>query len=275
MAQELQKVIRGNQERVYMKFYNSAEVLTNPTSATISVYDNTGTVVVDADSVTLSGVTPTELSTGVWYWTFKPALTQALGYVSFWWEGTIDSERLTMDQPQIVEIIAEPTAGITTAGFSTPAEVRLILRSVTGELDYDDELVNQYIQIADAEVKEDLFHGYEISDLSSAVPRVKQMSQWKTAELLLSVLFATNLTPAVSAWSEYYRQNYERIRDAALGVGVNFKPLLDASGVELSRKDTNQFKSTTSEWHETFTMQDAPDQLIDPDRLDAEDDERD
>ena len=272
MADEVQKIIRGTIERIYMSFYDENDALIDPTSATLSIYDNTGTPVVDMASATLTDKTPTKESTGLWYFEFKPPVTLALGVVTAWWRGKIDGKEAY--EKQVIEIISEPTAGISTAGYCSPSEVRFILKAASPELDYNDENIHEFIKLADSEIDEDLYKMYYPTEFNSTVPRINQMSRWKTAEIILRTVFAANMTPNISDWAENYKTKYEEIRDGALGVGVGYKPLLDSSGTPLSRKGDNQFKTTTTDYHTTFDMEDAEDQLVDPDRLDDEETER-
>lgn len=103
----MKRVQRGSTERLYFEFRDADDALTDPVSPTVTIEDSTETALIDSDNVTLSGVTLTKESLGVYYWVFKPKLTQALGIVYCWPKGTINGVIQEQDVPIEVEIVAK------------------------------------------------------------------------------------------------------------------------------------------------------------------------
>lgn len=102
----MQKVLQGEDERLYVEFRDNNGDLVNVTFPTVTVYEPDGTVLTDRDSVSLSAVAGSNESTGVYFFLLKVPAAQTVGRgYHARWEAQITGIVTTQDQPQQFEVI--------------------------------------------------------------------------------------------------------------------------------------------------------------------------
>lgn len=105
----MQQIQRGSTERIYFEFRDNNEALIDPINPIVTIEDSSETSVVDRDSITLTDVTLSKESTGIYYWVFKPKADATVGIYSCWPSGQINGILKELDVPIQIEIIGQET----------------------------------------------------------------------------------------------------------------------------------------------------------------------
>jgi len=118
---DLKQQIIGKPERHYCEFKDANNQLIDPTGPKAYVYNPRGVLV--------SSATPTQESTGVYYFTLTltTAATSLEGIYQVWWEGTIGGGFITMDEPHYFYVKTVPWQ------VETPDEIIQSVRRLIGD----------------------------------------------------------------------------------------------------------------------------------------------
>jgi hypothetical protein len=104
------KVRQGTKVRL-LHWYSKARVLYDPTTPVVSIYDPSGTILIDSGGVSLSSRTPTKITPGYYYYEFTLKADAVVGRSYYAVFGATADVSATQEapQPQFFEVIANLT----------------------------------------------------------------------------------------------------------------------------------------------------------------------
>jgi len=159
---EVQRILIGKEERIYREYRDADNELTDPTAPIVNIYDPTGDYY-DSGS-------PLKESTGIYYFsvTLPTASSTEEGVYQAYWEGTINSVFVTMDEPQYFRGTRVPWQ------VTEPDNIIQSLRRLIGDIDPDNYKVSNqdlYYYLSDAvdEVQAEYSFGYSITITPTSV----------------------------------------------------------------------------------------------------------
>lgn len=159
---KVQKVLFGKTERLYIEYKDSNGDLTNPSSPLVTIYD--------PDGVFLDSGVPTQESTGIYYYPvlLSTASTTKEGLYQAFWEGTIGSSFITMDEPQHFQGIKVPWQ------ITQPDSIIQSIRRIIGDTNPNNYRISNdelYYFLKDAvdDVQAEYPFGYEITITNTSV----------------------------------------------------------------------------------------------------------
>ena len=187
---DIQYIIPSKTERLRRGFRDKNDTLVNVTNPKINIKKPDGTTAV------ANGV-PIAESTGIYYYDFYLSTVSPEGIYQAYWEGTYNTEQITMDKPQFLYA--------RNMNYAYGEEIAGKIRRIIGDLDPNNYRVQQsdlfyYIKDGVEDAEADYLQGYTATVSQSGVTFNKDLTvvaralfTWKTVYLILNGMLFSGL----------------------------------------------------------------------------------